>query len=233
MKEHASYPYPLDRDPSVREGVIDAFRRNGVVIVPTLVAWQTQLMDRDSLLALARDSLGDGDPRRRLVSAFLVREWEIDLEDRKRKSAESLREWSRFFDTMSADLNAMHQGGVRMLPGSDLATAGVFPGFSIHAELEMLVHRVGLTPMEAIESATRWPAELFGESDELGTIEPGKRADFLLLDANPVEDIANSRRITGVVIGGRYLDEVRVRELLGAPSSPADAPPAGGQDIPG
>lgn len=212
--EHASYPYPLDPDPEERARVLGAFVAHGVAIVPTLVAWRTNLMDLDSLLAMARDTLSTRDPRLRLVSPHLAREWRIDLEDRKPKSVESLRGWREFFETTCRDLRAMHEAGIPILPGSDLATAGLVPGYSLQDELELLVRHVGLSPMEAIECATRMPAEFFGVSEEKGTLEAGKRADLVLLDADPLREIRNTRRIVGVVLAGRYFDTAQVRELL-------------------
>lgn len=213
--EHASYPYPLDPDSAARTRILDAFREHGVAMVPTLVAWQVSLMDRDSLWALVQDSLGNRDPRRRLIADFLADEWRFDVEGDERKSDKSLKAWQGFFKLQADDLRAMHEAGIRMLPGSDLAGPSLFPGYALHDELGNLVEHVGLTPMEAIESATRHSAELLGLGDELGTLEVGKLADLVLLGANPVADIANTRRIVGVVADGRYYDEADIMSLLG------------------
>jgi imidazolonepropionase-like amidohydrolase len=213
--EHASYPYPLDTVPASRKRILDAFVSNHVVIVPTLVAWFTHLMDEDSVRVLVADSLGERDPRRRLLPDFLAYEWQVDVDKAKRKDNATMLGWRGFFFTQARDLQAMHAAGVTMLPGSDLASVPLFPGYSLHQELENLVQYVGLSPMEAIESATRQPAEFFGMEDSLGTVEPGKLADVVLLSANPLENIGNTRRIVGVVLNGRYIDQGEIRGLLG------------------
>ncbi len=98
----------------------------------------------------------------------------------------------------------MHRAGVGLLAGSDAGPAtGVPMGVSLHEELELLVTS-GLTPMEALQSATRNPAFYFGILTLLGTVEEGKSADLVLLEANPLEDIRNTRKIRGVVVRGRY-----------------------------
>ncbi len=108
---------------------------------------------------------------------------------------------------------AMRQAGVALLAGTDTPNPYCFPGFSLHDELALLV-RAGLTPMEALQTATRNPARYLGRSKELGTVEAGKIADLVLLEANPLDDIGNTRRIAAVVIGGKLLPEAALREML-------------------
>ncbi|MDX1623605.1 MAG: amidohydrolase family protein [Gemmatimonadota bacterium] len=222
--EHASYPYPLDTLPARRREILDAFADSGVALVPTLTAWRTHLMHPDSLAIVVHDSAGRRDPRRRLLSDDLVWEWAGDLEDLEPKGADELAGWRRFLDRTAVDLKALHDVGVPVLPGSDLAGIGLFPGWSLHEEIEALVEAVGLTPLEAIVAATRRAAELLGAEDELGTLEAGKRADLLLLSANPLADVRNTRRIEAVVKGGRLYGPDELRRLLGGltPSTEGD-----------
>jgi len=98
-----------------------------------------------------------------------------------------------------------HEQGVRLLAGSDLPNPWVVPGISLHQELELLTS-AGLTPLEALSIATRNGARALGIAHEAGTLEPGKRADLLVLSANPLADIQNTRRIEQVLLGGRVLD---------------------------
>ncbi|MBL8222335.1 MAG: amidohydrolase family protein, partial [Bryobacterales bacterium] len=98
----------------------------------------------------------------------------------------------------------MKEAGLQILAGTDAGNRGSEPGESLHRELELLVE-AGLTPMEALQAATRNAAEYLGKQKEWGTIEKGKAADLVLLDANPLEDIRNTRRISAVVIRGRVL----------------------------
>ena len=107
----------------------------------------------------------------------------------------------------------MHRTGVRLLAGTDAPNPYVFPGFSLHEELELLV-QAGLTPLEALQTATVNPAKYLGKEKELGTIEKGKLADLVLLEANPLENISNTQRINAVVVNGRYLPQETLRKLL-------------------
>jgi imidazolonepropionase-like amidohydrolase len=99
---------------------------------------------------------------------------------------------------------AMHRAGVPLLAGSDAPNPGVVPGIGLHHELELLV-RAGLTPMEALQAATRNPARYLGMADSLGTVEAGKLADLVILDADPLADIRNTRRIHAVIANGRVV----------------------------
>ena len=97
----------------------------------------------------------------------------------------------------------MHSRGIPVGAGTDTPILLSVPGYSLHSELEYLV-RAGLSPLEALESATVRPAEYFSLQDEMGTIDVGMKADFVLLDANPLDDIANTKKIAGVVTKGKY-----------------------------
>ena len=99
----------------------------------------------------------------------------------------------------------MHQAGVPVGAGTDAPINLSIPGYSLHSELEMLV-RAGLSPLEAIGAATLKPAEYFSIQDEMGSIDVGKRADLVLLDANPLLDISNSKRIDMVFSGGKLVN---------------------------
>ena len=110
---------------------------------------------------------------------------------------------------------AMHRAGVGILAGTDLGNPYVYPGSSLHDELVLLVD-AGLSTLDAIPAATLNPARFLGLSDTVGTVTQGKVADLILLDGNPLDDIANTQRIYGVVANGRYL----TRTELDAVQSP-------------
>ena len=112
-----------------------------------------------------------------------------------------------------------HQAGVRLLVGTDAMNTGVVPGFSAHDELAELVG-AGLTPFQALRAATANAAAFLGGTEQRGLVAVGHRADLLLLDANPLEDIANSRRIAGVVLGGRWLPRSELARMLDEMKSP-------------
>ena len=103
----------------------------------------------------------------------------------------------------------MHRAGVSLLAGTDSAEP---LGSSLHRELELLVAS-GLTPMEALQTATRNPAFYFGTLPLMGTLEEGKVADIVILDANPLEDIRNTRKIDGVVMRGTYFSRQALETL--------------------
>jgi len=107
----------------------------------------------------------------------------------------------------------MQKGSVKILAGTDTAAPFVFPGFSLHEELALLM-QAGLTPTQALEAATRNPAEFLGRLDSQGTIAVGKNADLVLLDANPLDDIHNTRKINAVILRGELLDRFALDQLL-------------------
>ena len=111
----------------------------------------------------------------------------------------------------------MYRDSVPLLAGSDEPNPYTIPGFSLHDELGLLV-AAGLSPMAALQAATRSPALMLGALDSLGTIETGKVADLVLLAANPLDDIANTRRIDAVVIGGTLLDRPALDRMLASAS---------------
>ncbi|HSR54194.1 MAG TPA: amidohydrolase family protein [Acidobacteriota bacterium] len=117
------------------------------------------------------------------------------------------------FELIQRAVREMHQAGVRFLAGTDLGVAYVFPGSSLHDELELLVSN-GLSPLEALRAATLNPAIFLGRTSDLSSVAPGKLADLVLLEGNPLEDIANIRRINAVVLNGRLLRKERLRTLV-------------------
>ncbi len=140
--------------------------------------------------------------------------------------------WKRFYDQMMPGVKAdalsvrrreiaqmlhmigvLHKGGVEFMAGTDTAPGiYVMPGFSLHDELANFVE-AGFTPMDALATATSNPAKFLGR-DDMGAVAPGNVADAVLLDANPVVDIRNTRKIFAVVAGGRYYDRSHLDGIL-------------------
>lgn len=112
-----------------------------------------------------------------------------------------------------AMVTKLNDGGVKIMAGTDNPIGFLTPGFSLHEELTSLV-RGGLTPMEALIAATMHPAEFMRMDDTMGTVEPGKLADLVLLDADPRMDITNTRRIRMVIKDGRVFDRRALDGLL-------------------
>lgn len=102
-------------------------------------------------------------------------------------------------------LRALHEAGVKILMGTDAPQQFSVPGFSLHRELERM-RDAGMTPYDILVSGTRNVGEYFAKQDSFGTIEPGKRADLVLVDADPLKDIANLQKISGVMVRGRWMD---------------------------
>lgn len=115
--------------------------------------------------------------------------------------------WSVFL------VGLMHEAGVPIGAGTDTPIGFAAPGYSLHSELEMLV-LAGLSPREALYAATVRPAEFFGLSGEMGTVEEGRLADLVLLAADPLEDITNTRTVRGVVTKGKFLDREALDRLV-------------------
>jgi imidazolonepropionase-like amidohydrolase len=113
--------------------------------------------------------------------------------------------FSGYLDAQERLMPLLNEAGVLLMSGTDTPLAYVVPGFSLHNELETLAD-VGLSPYDVLKTSTYNPALYLGKLDEFGTIEVGKRADLVLLGANPLEDITNTRQIAGVMVRGRYYD---------------------------
>ena len=107
----------------------------------------------------------------------------------------------------------MHAAGIPIMAGTDSTAPNLVPGFALHDSLADLV-RAGLTPIEALQAATSKPAEFLGRGNQQGTIVPGQSADLVLLDANPLANIRNTREIQAVILKGKYLNRAALDALL-------------------
>ncbi|MFW6079724.1 MAG: amidohydrolase family protein [Gemmatimonadota bacterium] len=183
------------------EALFARFVRNDTPVTPVLGAWRYLVQHPDtSVLA---------DPRIRYVARSL-RE---DARESPLITSEQLPIVERLVAEYGAVVRMMARSDVALLTGTDLATAWQAPGFSLHDELAALVD-VGASPLQALRAATLEPARLHGMDDELGCIEPGMAADLVILDADPLDDIAHTRRIAAVVVGGEVLDREALDALL-------------------
>jgi imidazolonepropionase-like amidohydrolase len=129
------------------------------------------------------------------------------------------------FDHSLKIVGMMNRAGVPLLAGTDSMNPECFPGFGIHDELALLVE-AGLTPLEALQTATRNGAAFMGELDKRGTVEPGKLADLVLLDKDPLQDIHNTRTIYAVVLHGKLFSRADLDALLAKAQRLAAAEPA-------
>jgi imidazolonepropionase-like amidohydrolase len=106
----------------------------------------------------------------------------------------------------------LYDAGARFLAGSDLPALGLQAGRGLHQEMAAMV-AAGVTPLDALRAATLHPALALGTADSMGTVEAGKVADLVILDADPLADIRNTERISGVVLRGHYLGQKRLGAL--------------------
>jgi imidazolonepropionase-like amidohydrolase len=208
LEHFETIPGHLDAlDAAARQELYAHFVRKDTAFVPTLITVVNLSKLYPTPNVNARMKLALADDRAKYISPSVQDFWRFFLT--------FMSEWPPIpLEAASTYLAEMHQAGVRIMPGSDVTAPAVFPGSSLHEELEQLVTRVGMTPHEALQSATRYPAEFFGMQEMLGTIEIGKMADLVLLDANPLDNISNTQKINAVVVNGRLLDRAMLNNLL-------------------
>jgi imidazolonepropionase-like amidohydrolase len=189
------------------DALIVKFLRNQTWQVPTLI-----LLRNDAFPTPENDPSRDS--RRKYIPLQVLANWEKGTKDRDEgATAEEFALRSRLMQASLRIAGKMNAAGVPMMAGTDTTAPYVFPGSSLHEELALLV-QAGLTPMQALLAATRRPAEFLGKLQTQGTIEQGKIADLLLLDANPLEDIHNTEKIRTVILRGKLLDRNFLDELL-------------------
>jgi hypothetical protein len=191
---------------SVRCGeLMSRFVRNGTTHVPTLVASRSSAFHTEDSLAQ--------DPRLALVPKSVRDRWNPLGQPRREnhEPADAAGERAAYQKQLEI-VGMMHRAGVSVLAGTDVLAHYVFPGASLHDELALFVE-AGFTPMEAILAATSASARFLG-ADSLGAVAAGKKADFLLLDADPLADIRNTQKIAGVVADGRWIDGTARRALM-------------------
>jgi imidazolonepropionase-like amidohydrolase len=195
-------------DPARARALIALMAKNQTWQVPTLVWERGQWLVDD--IDKSHDPLIKYAP-----AAWKDRTWPMFVKDiMKDMDTDPLPVRKRFVQMELEMTLAMFRAGVPFMAGTDTAAGvHVFPGFSLHDELGLFV-RAGLTPMQALQTATLNPAKFLGTLADEGTVERGKRADLVLLDANPLDDIANTKKIRAVVLAGRYFDRAALDAML-------------------
>ncbi len=193
-------------DESKLPALVRATRAANVWNVPTQVLMEN-LISAGTAEELARR------PEMRYVPASTLAQWtetKRSVLEETGSTAESAR---RMIAVRRRLIKALHAAGAGLLLGSDAPQVYNVPGFSTHRELETLV-AAGLTPWQALETGTRNVAEYFGTLRATGTIEAGKRADLVLLDADPLTDIRNTTKRAGVMVRGRWLPQREIQTRL-------------------
>ncbi len=186
--------------------LITLTKENNVWVVPTQALWETILGAADY------DALREYDELKyipkNLVSGYNA--WTKRLLNNSNFNLENAREHAALRQRL---LSEMNKSGVKILMGTDAPQLYSVPGFSIHRELKVM-SEAGMTPYEILVTGTKNVGEYFSHKDNFGTIEVGQRADLILVDNNPLEDISNLKKHSGVMVAGRWLSRSFIDEKL-------------------
>lgn len=190
--------------------IADSVRRAGSWVSTTLGVHENSARLRhgkfDSLMARPEVALAPNE---------LIEWWKTSTaKNRAQQPPPATAQYDRFTDFQLALARGLHHAGVPLLAGTDAPNVLLVPGFSLRDELELLVTEVGLTPFEALQTATVNPAIIARDTSRSGRIEVGKRADLVLLEGDPTADIHNIRRVVAVIAGGRYYTPGDIAALL-------------------
>lgn len=198
-----------------------AVARSGVYVGPTQNVFNTAFGAGESLDTIrARQDFKHWPPR--LREGYLrahARYWAAANDTIKTPARRA-----KYVAVRNQFVKALQDSGGKLIAGSDTPEWFHLYGHGLHRELGALVH-AGLTPYEALVAATRRPAEYLGASSQWGTIQTGKRADFVLVSGNPLDDIANTARIRGVAVGGRWLDRATLDQMIARGARATSAEP--------
>lgn len=203
--------------PELAAALSAVFKRNGTWQVPTLTLLR--------MFAYGDDPAFLKDDRIKYVPVRTRMSWDPSAVDGKH-TAEDFAYMKKEFQKDLAVVGVMQKSGVGIMAGTDTENPFCFPGFSLHDELGLLV-QAGLTPLQALQSATLNPARFLGREKDLGTVEKGKLADLVLLDANPLDDIGNTKKIAAVVSAGRFYPRPSLDEMLAKIEALAGRKPIG------
>lgn len=212
-KDDVPYPSYQERieqsvatyNPERCKNLLDQLAAHGTWYVPT---HETREFD-----ARASEAAYRNDPRLDYVLTELKWGWQNDLDDTADASPELISAYKAFFSHGLKITGLAHAAGVKVMAGTDANDTMSIPGFSLHDELIHLVD-AGLSPMDALRTATTNPAEYLERQGDFGGVSAGKKADLLLLTANPLEAIANTSSISHVVFDGHVLDNTELNTML-------------------
>ena len=181
-------------------------KQAGTWVVPTLVVWET-LQGPVSLESRT------GLPELKYLPAQQIDAWTKALQNRLTSPQYSSEHARVHIENRMKILKALHAGGVRVLLGSDAPQQFNVPGFSIHHEMKRMAD-AGMSAYEIVKSGTTNVGEYFKSKDDFGTISVGKRADLILVDANPLQNVGNMEKQSGVMIRGRWMPQSDIEKRL-------------------
>jgi imidazolonepropionase-like amidohydrolase len=191
-----------EHDPRMAQAIFAAMKQHGTWYVPThLTRWSDAYADDPSVRE---------DELLRYLHPLMKRQWLEDLDELVAEDpSPAARETYRRFHRKGLELTGeAYRAGVKVLAGTDYIVAGA----DLHRELQQL-SAAGLPPAAVLRAATIHPAEYFGLNQEYGTVDAGKVADLVLLDANPLDDIRNTQKIAAVIFQGRYYDRAALDRI--------------------
>ena len=218
-KARVKMDLPMDAAEINRRRIFMHDQKEAARLYPLLAARSFWVTPTLFVLARVRYEIAerdfDGDPRKRYYFPAIWASWDTKTGSRRPPPAANIDLLKRAVKQYGELVLAAHKAGVPMLAGTDCGVSNnyVLPGWSIHDELEALV-RAGLTPAEALRTATVNPARWRGEGATEGTIEKGKRADLVLLRSNPLNHIGSTREVEAVFLGGEYHSRSKLDALL-------------------
>jgi amidohydrolase family protein len=187
----------------------DVVRRTktaGAWIVPTMVLWETLIGYADLNTLAAMPELKYAPPQQ-------VEQWKTSHQNRLNQPNFDRKKAELIATNRMRILKSLHDGGVRILLGTDAPQQFSVPGFSIHREMAFMV-KCGFTPYQIIQSGTKNVGDYFKNKDSFGTVEVGKRADLILVQGNPLKDVANIAKSAGVMVRGQWMPEAEIRGKL-------------------
>jgi imidazolonepropionase-like amidohydrolase len=186
--------------------IVRRTKEAGAWVVPTMALWEVLLgtYELDALL---------GYPELKYMPPNQVEGWKTAYRNRLSNPQFNRKRAEQIAANRKRILKALHDGGVRILFGTDAPQQFSVPGFSIHREMQHMLH-CGLTPYEILRSGTKNVGDYFKAKDDFGTIAVGKRADLILVNGDPLKDLANIAKRSGVMVRGRWLPEQEIQQRL-------------------
>jgi imidazolonepropionase-like amidohydrolase len=177
-------------------------------------SWVCPTMTVNRGIAYIKDSANLKDPRLLYAIPMIKNMWNPANDFRLRAAPDEFFEnEKKEFELNKRILKMLHQGGVKILAGTDTPNPYCFPGFSLHDELQIMVES-GLTPAQALQTATLNPAIFFNILNDYGTVSENKMASLVLLKDNPLQNIANTKSIQAVILRGKFIGSAEINEML-------------------